>query len=350
MRPPLVCPDCHGPLDADVCARCEEHYPRIGHTLFFRAPSTLSFGRLAMQLSRVRGELLREVQRWATLGTPLATERARVFELSAALADSVRDELAPFVEPGAVEAVIERQVFSGAPAPELPFLAHLSQLRRDWGGEAACEREIADVLAGLLGALGAQVAGRSVVMAGAKSGRLAQELALRGALVEAVDFSGALGLLRGRLVEGALELGFVSTSNRRHEADTVVRRRLPGPVRPDDSVRFIVADPAKSPFAANSIDDFVSAYFTDVGPPLDLLDEVARVLKPGGRFVHFGPLGFGQLPEHLHLTGAGLCEALRARGFDVVERPEVTTTYLVTPEDLHRSVFDNLVIVATKRA
>ncbi|MGN6301639.1 MAG: class I SAM-dependent methyltransferase [Angustibacter sp.] len=119
-----------------------------------------------------------------------------------------------------------------------------------WGPEGLDEAD-----AGLLGA----VAGRRVLEVGAGAGQCSRWLARQGAVVAATDLS--IGMLRqGQDIE----------------------RRLP-----DVHVPLVQADAGRLPFADGSFDLACSAYgaVPFVADSAGLMREVARVVRPGGRWV-----------------------------------------------------------------
>jgi SAM-dependent methyltransferase len=73
-----------------------------------------------------------------------------------------------------------------------------------------------------------------------------------------------------------------------------------------------VGDACALPVEDGAVDAVVSVFFTDVVPASRLFPEVARVLRPGGRFISVGPL---------HYHGAGVAEQYtRAELPSVLER------------------------------
>jgi SAM-dependent methyltransferase len=125
-------------------------------------------------------------------------------------------------------------------------------------------------------------------------------------------------------------------------------RARPTGARRVPPVRYAVADATALPFADRSWPLVVSAYFTDVLPLSRLLPELWRVLAPGGRFVHVGPLGyhFDDLAEHL--PADELVDAFRFAGFEVGPRRWMTSTHHRLPGSLFTGSFENLVFTARR--
>ena len=121
-----------------------------------------------------------------------------------------------------------------------------------WGPEGLTEDE-----AGLLG----DVAGTDVLEVGAGAAQCSRWLLAHGARPVALDLSMAM-LARGRELAGT---GF---------------EQVPGPA-------LVQADAARLPFADRTFDLACSAYggLPFVADSAGVLREVARVLRPGGRFV-----------------------------------------------------------------
>lgn len=97
------------------------------------------------------------------------------------------------------------------------------------------------------------IAGKKILDAGAGTGRLAVELARRGAAVTALDISGEM-------------LKILSRKNR--------------------NIELTVADVENLPFENNTFDWVVSAFvIVHLKDPARFFDEVYRVLKEGGKFL-----------------------------------------------------------------
>jgi SAM-dependent methyltransferase len=63
-----------------------------------------------------------------------------------------------------------------------------------------------------------------------------------------------------------------------------------GPTAPNGRIRLAVADATALPFADQSLSAVVTQYLMDVvGNPSAVIDEIARVLEPGGVWVNFSP-------------------------------------------------------------
>ena len=163
----------------------------------------------------------------------------------------------------------------------------------DWGRTPAGEAEVAEVctLAGeLVGELDPSVETHALFL-GAGTGRHVVELGARFGTSSAIDLSIDRMWLFDQLLQRPLELAaFEDSAPRGGRELTHLFRTVPP--APAPGRRLAVADARHLPLSDESQSQVFSIYFTDILPLGELLPEVARVLSPGGSFLHVGPLHY----------------------------------------------------------
>ena len=190
--------------------------------------------------------------------------------------------------------------------------ATLPYFYQDWGGTAEFER----VRQLIVSALEAHAPDRQrAVVLGAGACGLAHAAAEVFARVSAVDLSlPTLSLARALLSGASLEIQL-------EKADWC-NVRLSAPTKAAH-VDLTLADASALPFANATQSAVVTQYLMDlVGNPLHVIDEIQRVLVPGGIWINFS-LPFvlpGEAPEVGPPALLELSELLQARGWSMLQQ------------------------------
>lgn len=365
----LCCPRCRADLELDAagtlvrCGGCARTFPVAAGVLpvlvadpeHFLARTAIRLRQTARALETDALELAAAA--WTTTQPELWVRCTRCLERRRALLEELIGEIvsstsaASLVEAGAGPESQDDPLLSWS------YLDADAYLLRDWSGSPATEAEVGaieEAVGPLLST--ARPHGLAVVL-GAGGGRLAWDLQERFDSVLAVDSSVPMGLAYHRIVHGGLTVGSIETSNVRSRADVVweaeLSTRVSGVPRdgPSGAVRYCVADGTALPLGDGQADVVVSVYFTDVVPLPLLLREVARVLRPGGTFVHVGPLKrHSERRWELVLTPDDVLEELGRRGFTVRERGWVSLPHRSRPGRLEQTRYDSWTLAATAPA
>jgi carnosine N-methyltransferase len=344
-----ACPRCRQALqgDSQTCPRCGVTFPALGGVVpvLTRDPRA----HLAVEAVRLHQEMEAMRTRADLCASAAARQPGRAAPLrrvSEALRENVN--LLDRILGLALDHLHPRDLLAAGKERGTAYGAStlFAHLRRDLGREVEAEVETEALSLTVRAQLGRRRWERALVL-GAGVGRLAIEVADRCEEVVALDNALVMAGAFALLLSSPLEAYHLQSRNTRTAADQVhafAASLPPPPAR--ERVRYVLGDGLATPLPDASVDLVLSVYFTDVVSPLKLLDEVARVLRPGGRFVHVGPLGYHGDDVTHHLSADELLRTFEEAGFDVSPGRWTPTTHLHARGSLHTCHFDNLVFSA----
>lgn len=334
----VLCARCKGNLDtrAEVirCARCGQEYPRVGRipVLLPRPADHVDMWRQQLGfLIRQGGETTQEIENEARANEASPAVFARLRSLSRAAQDQLED-LVACVGP-ALGGHLPPGNRGGLPRGVVEY-SHL--LYRDWGWEAAGNRENERSLGAVVARLSRLALGRTLVL-GAGACRLAYDLHRFGATETAVlDIDPFLLVIAEAVVRGhAVRLTEATATVQ--ESDRIRRvwnLSAPGGPLVDDVFHFFLANGLDPPFAEASYDTVVTPWFIDQVPP-DLpsfFSTVARLLRPEGRWINHGPLIYpANAPLSRRYSREELFELCAAAGLRVTSWSSESVEHLVSP-------------------
>ncbi len=232
-------------------------------------------------------------------------------------------------------------------------LYNLTYLRMDWARTREGEQQIATVERAVLRQIETYCdAHGSAVVLGAGTGRHVFDLAGRFAQTIAIERCYSYVDLFARLQHAPLtfcEFAF----GRPNSSDTLVAKYLASMPENRDilsRICYAIADARSLPLPDSSQSTVLSIYFADVIPLPELLTEVARVLKPGGRFINFGPLDYHFQNPTWMLAPDEIRSLVPQFGFAVEEETSFEMPYFRSPHDGAYVVYRVWSYVLTKNA
>jgi SAM-dependent methyltransferase/uncharacterized protein YbaR (Trm112 family) len=356
----LVCPSCFEPLDESPdggpralhCRACAKAYPLLGGEIPVLVPEPEAhLARAFVDLSALIDETK---ARHARLDAAVSEQPERETALRA-LAEAFAGNLESAAKWRRVVAdhVTHEALLAASRAPSRGYTNPYGYLLRDWGGGVLAEREIDVVRRSVVEHLN-WPAGRTgtIAVLGAGVGRIARELESISERVVAVDLSILMALGFHQLGKRDCHFFEIRDSNCKRSEERV--RAFDGAATFEsfgarDKLAYVVGDCGALPVADQSVAAIVSVYFTDVVSLPELLRTVRRVLVPGGRFVHFGPLQYHGAADDpsLRLAADELLLAFESAGMRIESQTWTSSSHLASSaNDMRRVAYDNLVFSA----
>jgi carnosine N-methyltransferase len=318
------CPRCRADLPSGaspwLCTGCGTRFPLCGGIPIL-APEPLEL--LAMEAaqigtrrakSRRRLDALDAAARDARLAfrsEPFAARREGMLRNDRLAEAQLLDVLAALASLGGV-----RSPLDGPNGQRTLTKDAMQYLYSDWGpGAAGSDAATIRGEVSRLIALRPPAEGDRVLVVGAGLGRHAADFASKCRDVVAIDLAFEPLWLCTRLMEAPLEFAlFQDVAPLDRQGLTLLSSTAPA-VRPA-GLSLAVADAAHLPLPDASVSHILSVYFTDLVPLPTLLSEARRVLRPGGSFLHLGPLHYGGGDGfEWHVAPEELPQAFAALGF-----------------------------------
>ena len=340
---PYVCPVCRTGFatpDGFACAGCGVRYPVIRGMPVLCPDPYRHLGEEALRIAEYR-------QSNRAPGQAAGPDSMSLNDVC----DRMTEAITPLLTVRSVLATAAARSAKRSRNPYSPVQS-LYYLHRDWSGAPACEEEIQDITQAALKALDNAGGERSrILLLGAGTGRFASVLAPHFASTHAMELSVPMGLLRDFLRDGPLRFTALDRRNRRTEADARQQHTATNLGADLDSVEWVIADALHSPYPDGYFTTVASLYFSDVVPAGRLLPEVARLLAPGGTFVHVGPLGYQfEAPADDIWPAERWPAEVEQFGLRAVHTDWVRSTHHVDPSSMFTTLVDNFVLACEKRA
>ena len=220
-------------------------------------------------------------------------------------------------------------------------------LRRDWSGSETTEKELKFIEDRVFTLIKKHCQNsKNAVVLGAGMGRFAQDVSVYFERTLAVELSFMMAVLYQSLKTKDLIFYDHKTRNSMNtEAQfkqyTASMKLLGSQVVSKNHLDYIVADSQRLPLPSQSVSTVISIYFTDVLPIEDLWREISRVLKPGGVFIHFGPLSYHFSSLVSHYSADDLRKYLENKKVKILDESWDNHSYLKYSETLYSSLYRN---------
>lgn len=191
----------------------------------------------------------------------------------------------------------------------------------------------------------------SALYLGAGTCRLGLELRLLTNDLWCVDYSYTMGYFYKQLTTN--DLSFYQISLKNNYKVSQMAKKIDINVSYYQEVKtqsshlnYVIADALQMPFSSARFDLVLSIYFTDVVPIKKLICEVKRVLKPGGIFLHFGPLDYHTENIEEMFSYEELVAILEEEGFKIELEDDMVTDNNSNMGELCRKEYTNKLLIA----
>jgi SAM-dependent methyltransferase len=333
------CPRCAGPIDSQSvsirCLECGQHFPRLGSI-----PVLLRDPQLYLQSCRAQADLLEEqsvrtirtIEDQLKAGDLLPLTKQRCLSMIDAIREQTRDIQSVLSPLRTVSATLSIPQHNQTSAP----LEYIHYLYRDWGWPSEPSGESERALAAMQ-FVAEQVPFGNMLVLGAGGCRLAYDLHLLHAGTETIVldidpflFSAAHTVIRGgslKLREANAEIDDLG-----HVEKQWVLKAPRGPID-GGQFHFMIADGLEPPFAPETFDTVVTPWFIDVVPSdlRNLISELHRLLKPGGRWLNLGPLHYKpSVPATRRFAREEVFDLAARSGMEVYKWRTESMPYLVS--------------------
>ncbi len=353
----VSCPRCASALDAGApvirCSECGQVYPRLGKipVLLPDPDSWIALWRVQLEMvERQAQSQFGGIEAQLQLGDALPTTVARCGAMLGAARQQIADiraVLAPVLPLGVRQ--LEKGVSVKSPLEQIHYLF------RDWAWDGGQHAENESAARSVEKVLKGAPLGRTLVL-GAGAGRLAYDLHLRCGATEtvALDLDPLLLTVAQHVIAGE-KVPMTEASISVHETESASRRwelAAPSGAIDDSKFHFVFADGLQPPFAPDTFDTVVTPWFMDRIPPdlRDFLGVVEMVVKPGGRWVNYGPLLYPpELPLDRRFAREEVFDLAERAGFRIAEWSTATGPHLLSPYHGRGRVEWVLTFVAVKR-
>lgn len=236
------------------------------------------------------------------------------------------------------------------------YLKDLTYLRRDWSWMPEGEAQLATLLTTLRALTQEHDQEKeNLLVLGAGLGRIAWELSPDYQQVLCTDLSFSMAYFFHQVQKELIPFYDIQTNNiawnthaTRLLKATVQAPGAPPPA-PRENISYFVSDVMQTPLPDANVSCILSVYFTDVLSLKLYIDEVCRVLKTGGIFVHIGPLGYPFNDESGMLSAEDIKILFTLHGFEVLEDKFVPAFHQEVYGTLHADWVQNWVFAAIKR-
>jgi len=180
---------------------------------------------------------------------------------------------------------------------------------------------------------------QNILILGAGAGRLAYDLhqTLAPSLTVALELNPYLTGILKRLSAGESIEQTEFPLAPKEGGRSAVSHLLEAPAPVEEGFEVILADAMRPPFQTGSFDVVVTPWLLDVidAPPSSVLDEINRLLRPGGIWIYHGSLAFNRADVLENINLEELVEVAAASGFETISTSERVGPYLNCPDSRH---------------
>jgi len=238
------------------------------------------------------------------------------------------------------------------------YLKAFRYLKRDWCGLAESEEQLKIIHSALKEGLHFLDDRDSSLVLGAGVGRVACDLHASFSRIFAMDKSWSMAYFSQKVMRENVLFYEINHNNilRSIHSTRLLRAGFSyvGTSEEDvadirEKLSYFVGDVRKIPLPDESVSCVLSVYFTDVIALESYMAEVHRVLKKGGIFIHFGPLGYQFRAIENMLTAEEIKAWYFKLGYEHLLEKTVETKHLASHDILYNATVNNWLFVTRKK-
>lgn len=256
-----------------------------------------------------------------------------------------------------IETKIERKdiAMSSVGPNSALYLNDFRYLRRDWSGDEESEYEVNSIVERIRDAIDTNILrdDKSLFLGGA-TGRLTIDLLDFFDQAVVMDRSLSMAKMFYEISNGCIDFFDIRHKNSTSLENSLVFNSVNiKKIKPNfnkwDKLQYIVSDATQIPYEDRHFGSIFSIYFTDVLPITILIKQVIRLLKPGGIFVHFGPLEYHFKGIEYMLTAEEIREIFAGLGFKILVNDTTDfLPHLYSKGSLQKKSYKNWIFVCRK--
>lgn len=235
------------------------------------------------------------------------------------------------------------------------YLKDFKYMIRDWCGVAAGESQVSRIVSELKTQTKRFAPDdENILFLGAGTGRIAFEHNDSFKKVYALDRSYSMVHHFDQLLKDDFsfyeinEYNVLKTEHTTKKHTASLKNASKESVSHQNRFEYFIGDAMNLPFEDASLSCITSVYFTDVIALQLYFDELQRTLKPGGLFIHFGPLDYFFYDRAEMLTTEEFAKEFTDNGFKVLHEDVIELPHLDRPLKMVKRIYKNWFFIAQK--
>jgi len=235
------------------------------------------------------------------------------------------------------------------------YLKDFRYLNRDWCALPEAEAQVLQIIEALKERTAEYSPDQQAILfLGAGLGRIAFEHNDLFQQVYALDKSFSMVYHFNHLLENDLDFYEINEFNvlkpefSTRKLTASIRNASKEALAHKDRFEYFVGDAMELPFEAEALSCITSVYFTDVIALQLYFAELQRVLKPGGLFIHFGPLDYFFSDRGEMLSAEEFKDEFEANGFETLHESTMDLPHMPSSLLMTQKIYTNWFYIARK--
>ncbi|MGH1516252.1 methyltransferase domain-containing protein [Chryseobacterium sp. JK1] len=351
----FICVNCKNSLEIDsediTCASCSSVYHTVNNTPVLVNDSSFFLSEVFFSIKNHSKNVTHYLQQNKELSKFQADRAEIINRIIAAYQENllIYDKM---LDP--IRKYVQADHFQYITLSHDPVVGkELLYLKRDWSYLPECEKELNIIITAVKMLIDKHSDNpENVFFIGSGTGRFAWEFSkLLSATVYCSDLSYRMMYFFNEIVnERPIKLMEINESNIYNIDDSCIPHTIQK-TKDSSSGNIIpfISDVRNLPLRSASMDILLSIYFIDVMNVESYIQEIDRVLKPGGLFINLGPVGYPYDNFAHKLLPSEIKKVFTGFDFEIIDEDFVETPYMSSDKHLSTIVHKNWAFVARKR-